>query len=102
MSTKCPQVPGRGAPARRNIPTGNSEEGMKDRFPHREGNRSYTAETFVRAAERVCQLKPQEHHSCLNPERLAAALLCAAEKPDEPGNIELLDSLSLVVYVPVL
>ena len=61
----------------------------------------YTRDAYLRAAERVRRLNPCEHHSQLDPARLADALRRAAARPAEPVNIELLDSLPLVVYVPV-
>ena len=62
----------------------------------------YTADTFLRAAERALALRLCQHHSRLDPVRLAASLRCASACPAHPASIELLDSLPLVVYVPLV
>jgi len=62
----------------------------------------YTPETYLRAAEHALELLPCQHHSRLDSARLAAALRRAAQAPTHPANVELLDSLPLVVYVPLV
>ena len=59
------------------------------------------SESFLRAAERVRNLSPCQHHSCLDTERLARSLERAAERPNDPKSVELFASLPLVLYVSV-
>ncbi len=46
----------------------------------------YTPETYLRAAEHVLELLPCQHHSQLDPARLAAALRRPAPAPAPPPH----------------